>query len=186
MPKVTDGTRNRQTPEVWEPDEKQLRVYKYVLSGKSTRRAAAKFGYSHTRIAQICRKIDDYLSRTYMGQIRQIKANHTQRLEIIYNEAMAAWRRSQQDAETVTETDRDFGEKNSGTETKKTIKGQTGAAQFLSEARGALNEIRNIWGANAPLQIEHAGEVRVAGRPIEECRAELLEKVQRICAPQPN
>lgn len=185
MPGTTHGTRKHKVPEVWEPDEKQLQIYRYVLSGKSQRRAGQKFGKTQPAITYICKKIDDYLARTYMGQIRQIKANHTQRLEIIYNEAMAAWRRSQRDAETVTETEKDMG-KFSGTETKKTIKGQTGAAQFLSEARGALNEIRNIWGANAPLQIEHAGEVRVAGRPIEECRAELLEKVQRICAPQVN
>lgn len=169
----------------WRPDNRMLEIYRYVLSGRSQKRAARRFEITQGYVSKICSRVDDWLARTYMGQIRQIKANHTQRLEYIYNQAMSAWRRSQRDEVTETETDKNYG-MHPGSETKKTRRAQAGAAAFLSEARAAINEIRNIWGANAPLQIEHAGEVRVAGRSIDECRAELLEKVQRLTVPQGN
>lgn len=142
-------------------------------------RAAKKWGCSVPNVSIKCKKIDRWFFDQYVNRVREIKANHTQRLEIIYRRAMAAFEDSQKDEVTRAEIDKDFG-LHPGTETRDVRRGQSGNPAFLAEARAAIREIREIWGANAPLQIEHMGEVRVAGRSISEARSELLEKMQRI------
>jgi hypothetical protein len=166
----------------WEPTPEHLAIYAEHCAGRSQRRIARKFECSQYRIFETVQKVDRWFSDQYSGRIREIKANHTQRLEYIFREAMAAWRRSQED--TVSESDTVGGK--DGGKTVTTRKGQVGAAAFLSEARAAIKEIREIWGANAPLQIEASGEVRVAGRPVSECRSELLERAQRIAEAMRN
>lgn len=180
QPPRKQSRRRRGRPEKpYEPKPEHLAMYTDHCAGKSARRLARKYHCSITWINTCVKKIDAWFADAYVGRIREIKANHTQRLEYIYCEAMAAWRRSQEDAESETVADIEAG-KFPGTNRTKTKRGQVGASQFLTEARAAIHQIREIWGANAPLVIEHAGEVRVAGRPIDECRSELLERVNRI------
>lgn len=169
----------------WEPTEQELHMYVEWNAGKSQRRISKKFGISERMVQYTFKKMDKWFSEQYMGRIREIKANHTQRLEYIYREALSAWRRSQHDEEIVTETDKNHGQF-PGTETKKTRKGQVGASEFLQAAMKALNDIREIWGANAPLEIQHTGEVRVAGRDVAEARSELLERMQKLTAAHQN
>jgi hypothetical protein len=171
--------RGRLKPKVWEPSERDLEIYVYVQSGKSMHAAARKWEMTTANVSYKCKKIDRWYFDQYVNRVREIKANHTQRLEVIYRRAMEAFLDSQKDEVTQAEIDKDFG-LHPGTETRKTRRGQSGNPAFLTEARAAIKEIREIWGANAPLQIEHMGEVRVAGRPISEARSELLEKMQRI------
>ena len=163
----------------WKPSPEYLAIYTDVCAGKSQTYIARKYDRVPSTICYVVKKVDAWFADQYTGRIREIKANHTQRLEYIYREALDAWRRSQRDAESTTVTDIGAGQ-NPGVNKTKTKRGQVGAAAFLSEARAAIHQIREIWGANAPLVIEHAGEVRVAGRPIDECRSELIEKMQRI------
>jgi hypothetical protein len=171
--------RSKRKPAAWEPSERDLEMYVYVQSGKTMSRAAERWGCSVANISIKCKKIDRWYFEQYVSRVREIKANHTQRLELIYRRAMDAFVDSQKDEVTQAEIDKDFG-LHPGTETRTIRKGQSGNPAFLAEARAAIKEIREIWGANAPLQIEHMGEVRVAGRPIAEARSELLEKMQRI------
>jgi hypothetical protein len=169
----------------WEPNERDLDIYIRVNSGRSHARVAQKFGLTRVAISLICKKLDKWFADLYMGKIRELKAGHTQRLEYIYREAMSAWRRSQRD--DVTETEKEIGHGQfPGTDRTEVRKGQVGASEFLQTAMKALNDIREIWGANAPLEIAHSGEVRVAGRPVDEARSELLEKVQRLTAATRN
>lgn len=137
----------------WEPNERQLEIYAYIQSGKRYVRAAKKFGLVVSRIHDICKQIDKWLAGRLVHRVEQIKARHYSRLEIIYAEAMAAWRRSQLDEEIETETEKDHGQF-PGTETKKTRKGQAGAPAFLAEARAALADQRKIYGADAPDKTE--------------------------------
>lgn len=165
----------------WEPSERDLEIYLRIQSGRSQNSTAKKFKVVQSTISETCKKLDAWFADQYMGRIREIKANHTQRLEYIYREAMNAWRRSQDDA--VEETERE-GER--GTTRTEKRKGQVGASEFLQTAMKAIHDIRDIWGANAPLQIEHTGEVRVAGRDVNEARSELLERVQKLTAAMRN
>lgn len=163
----------------YEPSERDLQIYVRVQSGRSMTSTAKKFGLTAAAVSFICKKIDAWFADQYMGRIREIKANHTQRLEYIYREAMNAWRRSQEDE--VEETEKDIGHGQfPGTDRTEKRKGQVGASEFLQTAMKAIHDIRDIWGANAPLQIEHTGEVRVAGRDVNEARSDLLERVDRL------
>lgn len=165
----------------WEPDERDMAIYAKVCAGQTLTETAKQFDITHPRVHVIVQKIDNWLAPQLMGQIREIKANHTTRLMHVYVEAMAAWERSKLDETTYRAKENIMGK-----ETMVTHKGQAGNSSFLSEARAALNEIRDIWGANAPLQIEYSGEVRVAGRDISEARSELLERIQRLTEASQN
>jgi hypothetical protein len=174
-----NGHRNSRKKRAWEPTNLHLEIYAYLNSGKTQARAAKKFGYTQPNIGIIARKVDRWFFDQYIGRIREVKANHTQRLEYIYREALAAFKKSQSDEVTRQEIKKDFGQY-PGTQKSVSRRVQVGNPALLSEARAALKEIREIWGANAPIQIEHMGEVRVAGKPIEEARSELFDKMRKL------
>ena len=160
----------------WEPPIRDLEIYSSVCKGETQKTVGDRYELTPQRVFQIVNDIDAWLAPQLMGRIREIKCNHTTRLMHIYQEAMAAWERSKEDAVSATETT--GGEKGGSLST--TRKGQCGNSAYLETARGALKEIREIWGADAPLQIEHSGEVRVAGVTIQQARAELGERLNRI------
>ncbi|HTI49764.1 MAG TPA: hypothetical protein VL475_02390 [Planctomycetaceae bacterium] len=166
---------NRAKPTPWEPCNRDLEIYGRVCSGRSYRSLSDEYHLSLSRLHEIVSRIDGWLAPQLMEKIREIKANHTTRLMHIYQEAMAAWEKSKENAVSVTEKSAA-----DGNELSTTTKGQCGDSSYLSQARAALQEIREIWGADAPLKLEHSGEIRVAGRPIEEVRSDLLERMNRI------
>ena len=170
----------RNTPKPWQPDARQLEIYHRATCGSEGQRAiASAFHVSQQYVSQTVRKIDQWLAPQWMESIREMKANHTERLLHIFREAMAAWERSKLDAVAVTtKTGNKPGEQGGPyDETATQTRGQSGNPTFLSEARGALAEIRKIWGADAPLKVEHSGEVRVAGRDATEARNELAQRL---------
>lgn len=159
----------------WEPDERDMAIYAKVCGGQTLTDTAKQYELTPQRIHAIVHQIDAWLAPQLMEQIREIKANHTTRLMHVYVEAMAAWERSKLDETTYR-----VRENVDGKETSVTRKGNAGNGNFLSEARAALKEIREIWGADAPLKVEHSGEVRVAGKDVSEVRSELLERMNKI------
>lgn len=122
------------------------------------------------------KKVNDWLVPRYAEDIRGIKAKHTHCLEVVFAEAMTAWEESKRPAVTTTvETDED------GKKVKKTqTRYQCGNPSFLAEARDALEQIRKIWGADAPSKVEHSGELRVAGMSLEEANQQLASELQSV------
>lgn len=175
--------RKRNTRELgpWEPDTRDMQIYALVSRGQSQKKVAAKFDLSPTSIHFITKKIDGWLAPQLMSQIREIKAGHTSRLMHIYQEAMAAWEKSKRMEEIEIEKN---ASKNPGTDYKRRY--PVGNPAYLDQARAALDQIRDIWGANAPLQIEHSGEVRVAGQNVTEARNLLMERLQKLTAVNQN
>ena len=113
-----------------------------------------------------------------MNSIREIKARHTQHLLVIFREAMSAWDRSKEGEHITSETNTT----DKGDSHTKTHKTATGNPSYLGEARRALAEIRQIWGADAPIEVRHGLEVRVAGRPIEEAAQQVLDQMEVVKA----
>jgi hypothetical protein len=161
----------------WRPDVRDLQIYARACSGKTFTAIAGDFELTPARCGQICKTIDAWLAPQLLGQIREMKANHTSRLMHIYTEAMAAWERSKKDAESEKET-----ETADGNSVSKSRKRQCGNPVYLETAMDALMQIREIWGADAPLQIAQTSELRVAGRNRDEVRGELLGHMRRITA----
>jgi hypothetical protein len=153
-------------------------LYARVVSGETMAAVGKDIGATRQSISLICHKMDNYLLPIHMDRVRALKSEHTEKLTHIYCEAMAEWRRSKQNAEMVSEKLKTNGEEK--TETTKTTKGQCGDARYLEAAMKALQDIRKIWGADAPIEMRFMGELRVAGKPIEEANRELLEEIERV------
>lgn len=163
----------------YEPDVRDLEIYAEVCAGNTLKVVGEKHGISAQRAHQIMNLIDAWLAPQLMGKIREIKCNHTTRLMHIYHEAMGAWERSKKDGMEFIEATEGEGEKAKSTQTTKR-RPQYGDPRLLAEARDALNEIREIWGANEPMKMELSGEFRVAGAEIEESRSELIKRLTMV------
>jgi hypothetical protein len=109
------------------------------------------------------------LAAEFREEAEEIKARQTEQLALIAEEALRAWERSQQDAETVTTTQGRYKiDKATGAavplppEERRTVTGQSGNPALLAQAMKALADARAIWGLEAPKKSEVAatGEVQ--------------------------
>ena len=165
--------RSKRSAEPWEPSPTQLEIYADVSRGLAQRDVAKIHGVKQPAVSKICKRIEEWLVPQMMESIREIKARHTAHLMHVFQEAMAAWERSKLPAFSTT---RKESEEN-GDERTRTKKGQTGNSTYLSEARAALKEIRQIWGADAPIEVQHSGEIRVAGMSAEEMKEHVASQL---------
>ncbi len=176
----------------WEPNARQWAIYDAVRRGYSYRHVGFEFELSFQRVGEICRQIDRYLSQLYIDRVRELRERHTQHLEHIFCEAMAAWERSKKAAVEITseEVELDAGADWDGSKVtlpakkirrKKSF--QAGAPVFLNEARGALNDIRKIHAVDVnPKVREEEGdedEGRVAGKDRDQL---ITERINALSA----
>jgi hypothetical protein len=167
----------------YEPSVRDMEMFYAYTSGQNVCYADIGKAYhvSRARVGYIFKRVKNWLIPRYAEDIRGIKVEQTESLLHIFKEAMAAWERSKMNAESVTVKDIEYGEeKIPAVEKTTTTKGQCGDPRFLAEARGALDDIREIWGANAPVKIEHSGELRVAGMSVEEANRQLVEQIEQV------
>lgn len=173
----------------WEPSAEQLQVYAEVVKGQHPKIVAAMFAISTRSVMRYCEQINDWLVPQYMDKIKAMKADHAEKLMHVYLENMAAWERSKEDAEETTETEGTTANGMVSTSQTKR-KGQVGNPSYLESAKDALKQIREIWGANAPLKIEHSGELRVAGMSVDEANRQLADRLaqarENLMAPAEN
>ena len=164
--------RFKRTKEPYAPCTRDLEIYAYVCTGKSYNQAGKKWKLTGSACYYIVNKIDAWLAPQLMSKIREIKSHHTTCLMHIFREAMHAWAKSKRMEEIENE-------KNAtqwpGTDVKRRY--PVGNPAYLAEARAALDEIRDIWGANAPLQIEQTNEIRVAGQQLADVQSKLMQRL---------
>lgn len=163
----------------WEPSPLEMEVYAEVTRGVLNYiQIAAKFDISTATITVWKKKIEEWLVPQYAEGVRELKAQHTEMLMHVFREAMAAWEASKRPGASRTTTSG-----KDGTERRRTVKGQNGDARYLAEAQKALDSIRAIWGANAPIEMKHSGEMRVAGVKREDAirnRLTMLQDALRV------
>lgn len=123
----------------------------FVLSAQFTPvpQIAKELKVSQQTIRKWLKRVESEVMKEFIPVVEQIKVEQTISLKVIAREAFEAWERSKKDAETVSETT--GGDSPSTTTTRK---GQCGDPRFLGEIRGAFEDIRKIWGAEAPKQNE--------------------------------
>lgn len=197
-PKINPADKSGRVRE-YQPSTFELEVYYHVTSGKTYKEVAALLGVAYITIFRITKKIDTWLAPQYMEAIRELKANHVERLMHIYHEAMAAWERSKNPIDSVTvkdvvvksqdaaapkepvagelETTAKPARPANAKEITRNRRWQTGVPAYLDQAREALADIRRILGADAPLKVEHSGEIRVAGQQLTEIVAQAKQRL---------
>lgn len=176
----TNGAAQKVGP--WEPDEQQLAIYAEAIRGTPYTKIGERHGCTRSNVCKLVKKINEWLWPQRMEQVREIKAEHTESLMVIFREAMAAWERSKRPEGTIRVK---HGGQH-GKERSRTLKGQAGNPAFLQEARAALAEIRRIWGADAPITHQHTGEVRVAGVSREQAIQDQIQRMQAALVPKEN
>ena len=158
------------------PSARNFAIYARWCEGTKTLKAiGAEFGISGMRVCAIRKAVGEYcVKQVYPDRIASIKQEHTDRLEAMIRHAMSGWVRSQQNAETVENI---VILSDDGAEylipIKRKVTGQAGDPKFLDVAMKGLEQIRKIWGAEAPITIE-ALEPRAAGQ----APAEVVAKIR--------
>lgn len=167
----------------WEPSARDLDIYADVVNGDMTyEQIGEKFGLSKQRIHQLAHQVDQWYIPQMMGKIREIKVRQTASLDRIFRKAMAGFEASRRDSIESIEKESGSGDES---ETETTIKRKTnaGSPAFLSEARGALADIRKIWGADALVASDDDEEFRFSGMPRDEAIQKYAEsQIQRYKA----
>lgn len=173
-------------PTEWEPSPRDLEIYHYLKQKHSTREVAAimeKSGtkVSHETVRLVGIKIDEWLRVQWMDNIRGIMVQQSEALMEIFQQAMEAWELSKCDKLTVTEKIGDVDELPEIITKREHNK--TGDAKFLSEARGALADIRKIWGAETKASAfngDAGDEFDPTGMTRDEARAEYFEQQAKL------
>jgi predicted DNA-binding protein YlxM (UPF0122 family) len=122
------------------------------VQGWTLRRIADQLGVCHQAVHAACSRVEKRLHAQFSKRTEQVKSRQTAQLEHLIHDVLDEWRRSKLDAETVKTTDGGGEPK-----TERTVKGQTGNPALLAQARGAMEDIRKIWGVDAPIKTEISG-----------------------------
>jgi DNA-binding transcriptional MocR family regulator len=120
-------------------------------------RIAAELKVDQGTISRVLRRLEARALREIGKKVERVKARQTEQLEFIASEAMGEWERSKKDTErihTVERTTKNPDGTTTTTTTDETVEGRTGDSTLLEQARGALKDIRAIWGLDAPKKIE--------------------------------
>lgn len=128
-------------------------------------RIADHLGVTKQAVSAMLKRVSVRVLAELKENVELVKADQTAQLQWIASEATTAWHHSKQDAQTVKTVVGPQGEDDGlGTATIKeetTVKGQAGDPALLSQARGALADIRSIWGLDAPEKVEVQSEVKL-------------------------
>lgn len=106
-------------------------------------------------VSKILLRVRTRLAADFKDRAEEIKAEQTARLEYLYSEAAEQWERSCEDrvCQTIRGGRVHFGDDGPAPlpdEVTTAREGQSGNPALLNQARGALADIRAIWGLDAP------------------------------------
>jgi hypothetical protein len=113
--------------------------------GKRPKAIASEIGIARQSVHRIAKRVDEAYKRDTLEIVDRIKTEQALRLELIADEAMAAWHRSiESDAEKIT-VKRSAGQERNGEISKTTTK-TPGNAEYLRVAMDALKQLRLLFG----------------------------------------
>ena len=100
-----------------------------------------QLGISQTGVLRALRRAEARCLKQMADRIAGVKATQHAQLEHVIMEAMLGWERSKLDAKTVKVV-----EDGEASRVERTTRTGPGNPQFLSEARGAMADVRKLWG----------------------------------------
>lgn len=121
--------------------EREDRAWELRQKGWTQAAIGRELGISQVGAGKALRRAERRVLRQLTDRIEGIKAVQHAQLEHVIMEAMSAWERSKLDTKTTKVT-----KDGDGGKVEKTLKTTPGNPQFLSEARGAMADIRKVWG----------------------------------------
>ncbi|MCL5265177.1 MAG: hypothetical protein M1343_08310 [Chloroflexi bacterium] len=143
--------------------EREMRAWEMRQKYFTHREIAAVLGVTHQAVTAMLHR----MAKRYLAKSDQLieteKFTQLERLERIAQEAELAWERSKLDAEKiVTIMGRQIVKKdgtmiNLPDEVRTERVAQAGDPRFMEQLRGALADVRKIWGIDAPSKTELTG-----------------------------
>lgn len=125
-------------------------------------RIADHLGITQPAVHQILKRVEARVLADLKADVEATKARQTAQLERVAEEAFSAWEHSCTLAETVkTVTQTESGESEPAVRDEKTTQSHKCDANLLNQARGALEDIRKIWGLDAPVKVDVQSEVKL-------------------------
>lgn len=149
MARASSKRRNRTNPQRIPTTlilEREAKAWELYSQGQRQTEIAAVLKVSQQAVSGMLKRVEVRVLAELSGKVERHKAQQTARLEYVISQAMAMWERSKKNAEKTTI--KTGGE--NGTETSETSEGQHGDPRLLDQARGALADLRKIWGLDAP------------------------------------
>lgn len=176
--------------------ENERRAWELRRQLWTEQRIADEIGVDVSTVSRMLRRIEVRYSREFAETLERVKGEQTAQLQYLADEALQGWERSKCNAESLRTIKEDISLKGteetqgddgqpvrvkkavvpaSKTTTTFTSEGQAGEPKFLSEARGALSDIRDIWGIEAPKR----SNVSISAVSDEELEEEIKRRIAR-------
>ena len=134
-----------------------------------TQAIADELGVSRSTVCRMLRQVNERLGAEFREQLEAMRAEQTEQHMAIAEQALAAWQRSLEAAETTTVTGGRTAVGREGDlvplpdQVVQQRREQTGNAALLGRALEALSAIRAIWGLEAPKR----QDVTTGGEPVK-------------------
>jgi DNA-binding CsgD family transcriptional regulator len=146
-----------------EIQQREQDTWRLRVMGLTQWQIADRLSLSQAAVSKILARVGVRLAQEFVEEVRSIKAQQTAILDHVTAEALSAWERSKEDGvteQTVKGKTAGKAEGESGqakAQITRTVVGQSGNPAHLAQARGALADIRAIWGLDSPARAEVAG-----------------------------
>lgn len=125
----------------------------YSDRGLSKRAIAKKLNLDIKTVRRHIERIEEAALQLLSTKVEAMKVRQTHQLMFVYREAVEGWERSKEDK---VKRVHDWKDTTDGSETKQaiTVEGQAGDPRFLATAMQAIQSLRELWGLDAPAQMD--------------------------------
>lgn len=140
-------------------EDREREAWRLRLQGWTQENIAVRLGCDQSTISTILKRITRKLQAEFVEEVAEIKAMQAAQLNEMHRKAMEQYERSCEDSLQVVSGRAKVSELG-GTvylPDLETRKGQSGNPALLAQARGALADVRAIYGMDAPQKQEIAG-----------------------------
>ena len=173
------------------PSSDKLDVYRrHICLAETQASIGAEYGVTKTTVCRWVAEVREYMRYAKREELSTLRADLTERYEVLYAEAMRGWKRSQE-TETVTTVrteeggyfDKKAEEYVETNQTVKTVKEtpQAGMSTFLKLAGDCVGGIKDLWWSEMS-SADRRGESRSVGKSQAERIDQKIEELQRAKA----
>lgn len=153
-----------------DPSPRDMEIYEEVCKGRTLRDVGDQFNLHFTAIFHIRERVAKHLYLKFEKRIKRLKAEQTSSLDHIFREQMTSWEKSKkppiEEINTVTDE---------GTSHTVKHKSTCGDTAYITQARGALSDIRSIWNIDKHYEQEGQDALNPAGISREEYQMKVAQ-----------
>ena len=154
--------------------ERERRAVELSIQGWQQHQIAAELGVSQPAVSKILARTEDRRLQEIAQLVSRHKARQEMRLEHLFGQAMRAWNDSKTDATKRRQRQTHAGPGQEQQLAELVSENRHGDPRYLAEARGALRDLRTLFGLDAPTR------VLVAGTPFESMSDAALEEAMLV------